>query len=81
VLIANGAVTLDLPPGLGQDDALAFNQRMARYDGISHIDEDGTVHYTAASRLAVANIGSGLAEPLAIEDLKARAAMLDAALD
>jgi hypothetical protein len=81
VLIANGAVTLDLPPGLGQEDALAFNQRMAHDDGIDHVDEDGTVHFTAASRRAVASFGAGLAEPLAIDDLEARAAMLDAALD
>ena len=81
VLIANGAVTLDLPPGLSQGDALAFNQQMAHHDGIDHVDEDGTVHFTAASRRAVASFDAGLAEPLAIDDLEARAAMLDAALD
>jgi len=80
VLIANGAVTLDLPPGLTQQDAVAFNENMARGDGIERIDDDGTVHFTAASRDAVAGIGAGLAEPLAIDDLQARATALDAAL-
>jgi hypothetical protein len=80
VLIANGSVNLDLPPGLTQEDAIAFNERMARRDGIDRIDNDGTVHFTAASRQAVASLGTGLAEPLAINDLHARAAMLDAAV-
>ena len=80
VLIANGAVTLDLPPGLARQDAIAFNDSMARGDGIERIDDDGTVHFTAACRDAVAGLGGGLAEPLATGDLPARAAALDAAL-
>jgi len=80
VLIADGRVTLDLPPGLTQEDAVAFNERMARRDGIDRIDHDGTVHFTAASRQAVASLGTGLAEPLTIDGLHARAAMLDAAV-
>jgi hypothetical protein len=81
VLIANGGVTLDLPPGLTQQDAIAFNENMARGDGIERIDDDGTVHFTAASRDAIASIDPGLAEPLAIDDLQARAAALDGAVD
>jgi len=61
-------------------DAVAFNERMARGDGIERIDDDGTVHFTAACRDAVAGLGGGLAEPLATGDLPARAAALDAAL-
>jgi hypothetical protein len=80
VLIANGVVTLDLPPGLTRPDAIAFNEKMARGDGIERIDQNGTVHFTAASREAIAGIGTGLGEPLTIEDLKARASALDAAL-
>jgi hypothetical protein len=80
VLIANGGVTLDLPPGLTQQDAIAFNESMARGDGIERIDDDGTVHFTAAGRDAIASIDPGLAEPLAMDDLQARAAALDAAL-
>jgi KR domain len=80
VVIANGAVTLDLPPGLTEQDAIAFNDSMARRDGIEKIDDDGTVHFTAASREAVANFGYGIAEPLAVDDLWERATALDAAL-
>lgn len=80
VLIANSAVTLDLPPGLTQQDAIAFNENMARGDGIERIDDDGTVYFSAASRDAIAGIGLGLGEPLAIDDLQARAAALDTAL-
>jgi len=80
VQIANGAVTLDLPPGLTRQDAIAFNDSMARGDGIERIDDDGTVHFTAACRGALAGLGGGLAEPLAPGDLPARAAALDAAL-
>ena len=54
VQIANGAVTLDLPPGLTRQDAIAFNDSMARGDGIERIDDDGTVHFTAACRDALA---------------------------
>ena len=80
VMIENGTVTLDLPPGLSEQDAIAFNDSMARRDGIEKIDDDGTVHFTAASREAVASVGYGIAEPLAIDDLRERAAALDAAL-
>jgi hypothetical protein len=80
VLIANGAVTLDLPPGLTEQDAIAFNESMARWDGIDRIDADGTVHFTAASRDAVAGFGHGLSEPLTLDDLPTRTAALDAAL-
>jgi len=80
VVIANGAVTLDLPPGLTEQDAIAFNDSMARRDGIEKIDDDGTVHFTAASREAVAGVGYGIAGPLSIDDLRERATALDAAL-
>jgi hypothetical protein len=80
VRITAGAVALDLPPGLTERDAIAFNQAMARGDGIDRIDDDGTVHFTAAARAAVADIALGLAEPLASDDLRARAVALDAAL-
>ena len=80
VWIANGAVTLDLPPGLTEQDAIAFNESMARWDGIDRIDADGTVHFTAASRDAVAGLGHGLGEPLMLDDLAMRTAALDAAL-
>jgi streptogramin lyase len=41
---------------------------MAHGDGVDHIDDDGTVHLTAASHQAVAEIAPDLAHPIAIDD-------------
>jgi len=80
VHIANGEVALDLPPGLAEDEAIGFNERMAEGDGVDHIDDDGTVHLTAACRQAVAELAPDLADPIPIANLDARAARLDAVL-
>jgi hypothetical protein len=80
VHIVDGVVALDLPPGLAEADAIAFNERMASGDGIDHIDDDGTIHLTAASHRAVAEVAPDLAAPIAIDDLADRAARLDAVL-
>ncbi|MEU9115717.1 saccharopine dehydrogenase NADP-binding domain-containing protein [Streptomyces sp. NPDC048483] len=80
VRIVDGSVALDLPPGLSEADAIAFNARMAAGDGVARIDDDGTVHLTAAGHQAVAEIAADLASPIAIDDLAARAARLDAVL-
>jgi hypothetical protein len=80
VRIAQGEVTLDLPPGLTEEQAVRFNQQQSRADGVEKIDDDGTVHFTEAAREAVAAVDPALAEPLEIGDLEARAARLDAAL-
>jgi hypothetical protein len=78
VRIAGGSVALDLPPGLSEADAVAFNERMAAGDGVDVIDDDGTVHFTLAARQAVP--AQDLASPLAIDDLADRAARLDSVL-
>ena len=80
VRIGRGAVSLDLPPGVTPEEAIAFNERMSHRDGVERIDDDGTVHFTAACRAAVATLDPGLAEPLPVGDLEGRAARLDAAL-
>jgi hypothetical protein len=80
VRIANGSVTLDLPAGLTLQQAIAFNERMGRGDGVERIDEDGTVHFTSACREIVAGFAPDLAEPLPVSDMRARAARLDAVL-
>jgi len=80
VRIGGGSVSLDLPPGVTRAEAVAFNERMAHGDGVERIDDDGTVYFTAACREAVAALDPGLAEPLPVSDLEARAARLDAAL-
>lgn len=80
VRIADGAVELDLPPGVDRDEAIAFNARMGRADGVERIDDDGTVHFTEACRAAIAGVDPALTEPLPLSDLERRAALLDAAL-
>jgi hypothetical protein len=77
VRIVDQCVTLDLPPGVTIEESIAFNRRMGRGDGVDRIDDDGTVHFTPACRAAVAAIAPELAEPLRIEELDARAAVLD----
>ncbi|HEY0719442.1 MAG TPA: KR domain-containing protein [Streptosporangiaceae bacterium] len=80
VLIDQGEVSLDLPPGVTEDQAVRFNEQQALADGVERIDEDGTVHFTEAARETVAAIDPGLADPLEISALAARADQLDAAL-
>lgn len=80
VRITDASVSLDLPPGVTPEGAIAFNEQMARADGVDRIDEDGTVHFTAAAQEAVAGLDPGLAAPLPLADLEQRAARLDAAL-
>jgi hypothetical protein len=80
VRIAEQAVSLDLPPGASLGDAVAFNERMARDDGIERVDADGTVHFSARARDAVASFAPDLAEPLAVDEIGARGARLDALL-
>ncbi len=80
VRIDGGSIELDLPPGLTRAEAIAFNEQMTRADGVERVDHDGTVYFTAACREAVAAVDPGLADPLPISDLGARAARLDAAL-
>ncbi|GAA1692269.1 hypothetical protein GCM10009830_45060 [Glycomyces endophyticus] len=80
VRIQAGAVELDLPRDESIEDAIAFNERMARGDGVERVDADGTVHFTDAAREAVAGVAPDLAEPLALADMDARAARLDEVL-
>jgi hypothetical protein len=75
--IDNGAVTLDLPPGVDLAEAIAFNEKQARGDGVDRIDDDGTVHFTAAARDAVADLDPGIADPLPVANLEKRARRLD----
>jgi hypothetical protein len=46
VRVENGSVSLDLPPGLTREAAIALNEDCQRFDGIDRIDPDGTVHFT-----------------------------------
>lgn len=56
-VVGSGTVELRLPADLAQADAVAINDRAARFDGIERIEGDGTVVYTAESRAAMENLG------------------------
>ncbi|MFE3598590.1 hypothetical protein [Streptomyces sp. NPDC059142] len=45
VRVHRGGGTLDLPAGLGRDEAIRINEECQRADGIDRIDDDGTVHF------------------------------------
>jgi hypothetical protein len=81
VRIADGAVELDLPPGQALDEAVAFNERMGRGDGVEAIAGDGTVTFTAAAVEAVAAVAPWLAAPLQPAEVGERATRLRALVD
>ncbi|MGW1376193.1 hypothetical protein ACWD6P_18250 [Streptomyces sp. NPDC002446] len=64
VRITDRSVSLDLPSGLTQDEAVAYNERMGRADGVERIDTDGTVHFTEATHEALAPLAPDLTAPL-----------------
>ena len=72
VRIAREGVRLDLPSEVGIERGLDYHSRAARGDGVSRIDPDGTVHYTAEARACLAQIAPHLAEPLRRDDMAAR---------
>ena len=72
VRVAENRVDLDLPPGVDQEEAVAFQWRSARLDGVDSVEPDGTVHFTAEARQALAPFDPELAEPLAPGDAEER---------
>jgi hypothetical protein len=46
VRLSRRGVELDLPAHLTREEAIALNERAARFDGIEHIDRDGTIVFT-----------------------------------
>ncbi|SRR5216683_427034 len=61
VRIADHRVELLLPPGITLDDAVAWNQQMAEYDGVV-VTAGGVVRFGAAARAELARYLPGLAE-------------------
>ena len=77
VRISDSRVRLDLPAGVTVEEAVALNKRWTRGDGIDHIDNDGTVHYTEDAQRAVARLHPVLAQPLTLAGLEERVDRLD----
>lgn len=76
VTVSRGAIDFDLPAGVTHAQVLAFNRTMGRMDGVERIDADGTVHFTAAVKAALASRWPTLAQPLKPGDAQARYAQL-----
>ena len=76
VRIAEGRIELDLPAGVELSECIACCERASKGDGVEGIDDDGTVHFTAAARAAVATVAPDLSEPLRLVDVDQRAARL-----
>jgi hypothetical protein len=64
VRIAQGRLSLDLPPGLALDEAVALQRRYATLDGVADVAGDGTVTFTEAAREHLSAIDAALASPL-----------------
>jgi hypothetical protein len=64
VVMDNGEIALDLPSDLSRDEAIALNRRQGERDGVARIDTDGTLYFTDKAMAAVAELDSGLSEPI-----------------
>ncbi|HEX2154193.1 MAG TPA: hypothetical protein VHL52_09450, partial [Acidimicrobiia bacterium] len=73
--IGAGGVELRLPPGLTREEAVSINEKAARWDGIGHIADDGTVVYTSEAAGAMAELGYPV-ESIAIDELPYRGQQL-----
>ena len=74
-VVASGQVELCLPPGLQEAEAVAINDRAARFDGVQRIESDGTVVYTAEAAAAMENLGYRC-EAVTFDDLPQRCGRL-----
>jgi hypothetical protein len=74
--IAPDGVAFDLPAGIGRDEAVAINERLAVQDGIAAIGRDSIVHFTEAARGHAEKVDPRLAEPLDPRDLSLRTRLL-----
>jgi hypothetical protein len=64
ILITDGRIELDLPEFLKLEEAVEFQRRSARMDGVESIADDGTVSFTEAAQAALRQINPALCEPL-----------------
>ncbi len=80
VVIEEGAISLDRPPGQELDEVSVWQSSIARNDGVDSIAADGTVTFTEHARDAVATIAPWLTEPLHPDEVPERAARISALL-
>jgi hypothetical protein len=79
--VSASVVELDLPAAMDEAEAVAINERAARWDGIEAIEPDGTVVYTRAAADACEAAFGTRVERLAPSDQDAAAEALRARQD
>ncbi|WP_426955634.1 hypothetical protein [Muricoccus radiodurans] len=67
---SDGALALDLPPGLTRDEAVAWNRAFEERNGLL-ISPEGRVTYTGLLRERLATVSPALAEGFDLRDLEA----------
>ena len=80
VVIEDGAISLDLPPGQELDEVSAWQSSIGRNDGVDAIAPDGTVTFTEPARDALAAVAPWLTEPLHPDEAPERAGRIGALL-
>jgi hypothetical protein len=80
VVIEDGAIALDLPPGQELEEVSAWQSSIGRNDGVESIAVDGTVTFTEHAREAVAKFAPWLTEPLHPDEAPERADRIRALL-
>lgn len=70
VVLSAGKMTLDLPPGVSADEAVAWNRAFEERNGLT-VEADGKVAYTGRLREGLAAHDAKLAEGFHIDDLEA----------
>jgi hypothetical protein len=80
VVIDEGTIALDLPPGQDLDEVSAWQSSIGRNDGVDSIATDGTVTFTERARDAVAEVAPWLTDPLHPDEALERADRIRALL-
>lgn len=69
VAVKDRVMTLDLPAGLGRDDAVAWNRAFEEESGLL-VEDDGRVVYCGTMRSEFAKLSPALAEGFHVDDLE-----------
>ena len=67
--LADGVLSLNLPPSMSQEEAVAWNARFEEQNGLI-VDTDLRAHYTGILRERLAQYSPALAEGFDVADLE-----------
>jgi hypothetical protein len=77
VRVSGGRVDLDLPPDMSTQDAVAYNRRFSREEGVD-IDESGQVSFVGAAARVLSRVAPDVAEGFHAADVEQAATRLQA---